>query len=81
VEQINHLEPEIFNQIIRQRVADYIDNEVKKLVAEKTNEIIKDVLGNLKLDSQRYQDMLRHETNLVIKAVYNGVDVPQREES
>lgn len=73
--------PEIFNQIIKTRVADYIHNEVKKMVAAKTSEIIKEVLGSLQLDTKRYADIARYETNLVIKAIYNGVEVPQIEAS
>ena len=76
----NNQSPEIFKEIIRTRISDYIKNDVKKLVDQKTEEIIMSVLGNLQLDVERYADMLRYETNLVIKAVYNGIEIPQKEQ-
>lgn len=69
--------PSIFNAIIKQRVSDYINKEVKELVQKKTDEIISDVLSNLQADAEMYKDMLSYETRLVVKAVYNGKDIQQ----
>lgn len=71
--------PVLFNNIIKQRVSDYINKEVAEMVRLKTDEIVTDVLGNLQVDAQLYKDMLRYETKLVVNAVYNGVDVTQKE--
>lgn len=71
--------PEIFNQIIRTRVADYIEKEVKELVKIKTDEIITDVLINLKLDAKTYMNMAAYEQRLVVTAIYNGVEIPQED--
>lgn len=67
--------PTIFNQIIRQRVAEYIDKEVKEIIKTKMDQIITDVLKNLQTDSNLFTDMLQYERKLVIKAIYNGEDI------
>lgn len=68
-------QPEIFNQIIRDRVSNYIEKEVKALIAAKTNEIIEDVMRSLKTDAQMFQDLMRYEQRLVITCIYNGVEI------
>lgn len=72
--------PTIFNEIIRNRVTDYIDGELKALIRKKMDGIISDVLGDLQTDSQLYKDMLHYETKLVVKAIYNGKDIEQKEQ-
>lgn len=70
--------PTIFNEIIRKRIAAYIDGEIKELVQKKTDEIISEVLSNLQTDSELLKDMYRHETTLVVKAIYNGQNIQQQ---
>lgn len=72
--------PEIFNKIIRQRVADYMDKELKELMAQKIDSIITDVISNLQADTKLFRDMLHHETQLVVKAIYNGNEIEQKKE-
>ncbi len=69
--------PEIFNKIIRQRVTDYMDKELKELMRQKMDAIITDVMSNLQADTQLFKDMLRYETKMVVQAVYNGKDIEQ----
>lgn len=76
----NMMKPElIFNEIIKKRVADYIDIEVKAMVNRKTNEIIESVLSDLQVDAKAYLDMARYETNIIVKAIYNGKDILQKD--
>lgn len=70
--------PTIFNEIIRKRVADYVDGEVTALIKQKTDSIITEVLAGLQVDSELFKDMYKHETNLVVKAVYKGQEVVQK---
>jgi hypothetical protein len=72
--------PTIFNEIIRKRVADYMDKELKNLMRQKMDAIISDVLSNLQADTKLYEDMLHYETKMVVTAVYNGKDVEQKQE-
>ena len=74
----NDFKPELFNEIIRQRVANYMDKEIKEMMRQKIDAIISDVLSNLQADAQIYKDMLRYETNLVVKAIYNGENIEQK---
>ncbi len=69
--------PTIFNEIIRKRVADYIDGEVTTLIKAKTEAIITEVLSGLQVDAELFKDMYRHETGLVVKAVYKGQEIKQ----
>lgn len=73
--------PEIFLEIIRKRVADYIAKEIKEMVAKETNKIVSDVLSNLQCEAGMFKSMLRYETQLVVKAIYNGEDIQQKEQS
>jgi hypothetical protein len=70
----------MFEQFIKQRISDYIQKEVAEMVKAKSAEIVQEVLSNLRLDSERYKDLLTFETNLIVKAIYNGQEVPQRKE-
>ena len=70
--------PEIFNNIIRQRVSDYMNKELKELMRQKMDSIITDVMQNLQADTQLFKDMARYETKLVVKAIYNGKDIEQK---
>ena len=71
--------PTIFNEIIRKRVADYMDKELKELMKQKMNAIIQDVLSSLQADTKLFRDMARYETKLVVTAIYNGEDVKQKQ--
>ena len=70
--------PTIFNEIIRKRVADYIDKELAELIKKKVDSIITDTLAGLQLDSELFQDMYRHETQLLVRAVYKDEEIKQR---
>jgi len=72
--------PTIFNEIIRKRVADYVDGELKTLIKQKTESIITEVLAGLQVDSQLFKDMYRHETQIVVKAMYKGELVEQKQD-
>lgn len=66
---------DMFPMIVRKRVEEYIDREVKGLVKKKTDEIVTEVLANLKVDAALYYKMEQHERELVVKAIYNGGEV------
>lgn len=70
--------PTIFNEIIRKRVSDYMDKELKELIKQKMDGIIKDVLSDLQIDTGLLKDMMRFEGSLIVKAIYNGQDVQQQ---
>jgi hypothetical protein len=72
-----HMIPTIFNDIIRKRVADYMDKELKEMMRQKMDSIISEVLGNLQADTKLFKDMARFETKMVVTAIYNGKDVEQ----
>jgi|GEM_PF-3606382 len=71
--------PTIFNDIIRKRVADYMDKELKELMRQKMDSIISEVLANLQADTKLFKDMARFETKMVVTAIYNGKDVEQNQ--
>lgn len=72
--------PTIFNEIIRKRVADYMDKELKELMRQKIDSIISEVLANLQADTKLFKDMARYETKIVVTAIYNGKDIEQKQE-
>lgn len=69
---------EFFKEVVRNRIARYIATEVKDLVTKKIDEIVTDVLSSLKTEVNLYNDMLRAEANLVIKAFYNGTEIGEK---
>lgn len=71
--------PTIFNEIIRKRVTDYVDGELKTIIRQKMDSIISDVLGGLQTDTQLFKDMLHYESKLVVTAIYNGKDIEQKQ--
>lgn len=71
--------PTLFNQIIRKRVADYIDGELKEFIRQKMDGIITDVMSNLQTEADVFKNMYSYETNLVVKAIYNGQDIQQNQ--
>lgn len=73
-----HAIPEIFNEIIRKRVSDYIEGELNELIKKKVDAIITDVLANLQADTHLFRDMMQHETRLVVRAIYKGEDITQK---
>lgn len=70
--------PTIFNEIVKTRVANYIDKEVREIISKKTDKIIKDVLSGLQVESTVYKEMLTYDTKLVVNAIYNGIDITQK---
>lgn len=76
---VESMMPTIFTEIIRKRVADYIDGELKELIRQKVDGIITDVMSNLQTEADVFKDMSRYETNLVVKAIYNGQDIQQNQ--
>jgi hypothetical protein len=73
------IQPKIFNEIIKTRVAEYIDKEVRQMVKKKTDEIITEVLSELKLNVDMFESMETYEAKLIVKAFYNGEKVFQKD--
>lgn len=70
--------PVIFNEIIKKRITNYIEEELKEHIKKKVHDVAQDVLSDLQIDTQQFQDLLRNEMLIVVKAIYNGKELAKK---